>query len=211
MKYERANPVRLLRHFGGGAGGEKGVTTHAGGLVHEKRRTRLAALDSGERAGRAGIEDGNPHVGRDLIEPIAQAHVRVAILAKQQAFFVGMARVIDDDFGARGAGTGEARRVGDATRQQVEPVEQIAQLRLLEDGVVLRADAAEIDHHAREPLGVGDSVLEHRTVGASEVRADDQRVALESRVFGLDGVRGEHQQRAGEKQASRADHGVLSF
>jgi hypothetical protein len=121
-----------------------------------------------------------------------------------------MARVIDDDFSEQGAGTGEAGRVGDATRQHVEPVEQIAQLRLPEDRVVLRADAAEIDHHAREPLGVGDSVLEHWTVGASEVRADDQCVALE-RCVGVNGVRGEHQQRAGEKQASRADHGVLSF
>jgi hypothetical protein len=86
-------------------------------LVHEKRWTGPSALDSGERAGRAGIEDGNPHIGRDLIEPIAQAAVRVAILAKQQAFFVGMARVIDDDFGACGAGTGEGgpRRRRDAS------------------------------------------------------------------------------------------------
>jgi hypothetical protein len=109
-----------------------------------------------------------------------------------------MARVIDDDFSAQGAGTGEAGRVGDATRQLVEPVEQIAQLRLPEDRVVLRADAAEIDHHAREPLGVGDSVLEHRTVGPADVRADDQREALE-RCVSVNGVRGEHQQRAGEK------------
>ena len=124
MKYERADPIRLLRRFGLGARGQEGVAAHVGGLVDEEGGPRAPAFQPGERARGAGVEDGDPHVGGNLVEPIPQRPVRVAIVADQQPLLVGVAGVIEEDFGPPGA-AGGAPRVHDVLVQQVERVEQI--------------------------------------------------------------------------------------
>jgi hypothetical protein len=43
---------------------------------------------------RTGIEDGDPHVRRNLVEPFAQTTVRIAVVAEQQSLFVSVAGVI---------------------------------------------------------------------------------------------------------------------
>src|SRR5262245_66687847 len=58
----RADAIGLLRHFGGGTGGQKSVASHAGGLVYEKRRSCPSALDAREGPGRAGIEQRASYV-----------------------------------------------------------------------------------------------------------------------------------------------------
>ena len=62
------------------------------------------------------------------------------------------------------------------------------------------ADAAELDQHAGEALGVGDGVLQARTLGASEVRADDEREPLDRR-----GRLGAECARHGGKRQRQAD------
>ena len=107
----------------------------------------------------------------NLVEPIAQRAVRIAIVAEQQALLVGVARVVDDHFGAPAAR--RAARLGRPARVSgVERVDQIPQLRLPEHDLVGRRHAAELDHHAREALGVGDRVLQLRPIGAAGVGAD---------------------------------------
>ena len=88
------------------------MPAHVRRLVDHERLPRASALQARERAGRARVEDGDPHVGRDLIEPIAQRLVRVAIVAEQQPLLVGVPRVVDDDLDAatvRAPGTSCAR------------------------------------------------------------------------------------------------------
>ena len=77
--------IGFLRRFGFRARGEERVAPHVGRLVDHERRPRAAALDARERARRAGIEHRDAHVGRDLIEPIAQRAIGVAIVAPATA------------------------------------------------------------------------------------------------------------------------------
>ena len=124
-----------------------------------------AALDPGERARRARIEHRDPHVGGNLIEPIAQRAIRVAILAEQQALLVGVPGVVQQHLGA--AAARRAPRLGDARGHPVERVDHVLEPRLAQDDGVGGADAAELDEHLREALGVGDRVLEARPLGAA--------------------------------------------
>ena len=88
--------------------------------------------------GRARVEDGNAHVGGNLIEPIAQRAVRVAVVAEQQPLFVGVPRVVDEHLGAAAAPPAGAARVDHARAEQIERVDEVAQLRLPQDDLVLR-------------------------------------------------------------------------
>ena len=96
----RVDAIGFLRRLALGARRQERVAAHVGRFVHEERRPLPAALDARERAGRTGVEHGDADVGRNLIEPIAQRAIRVAIVAEQQALLVGVARVVDDDLGA---------------------------------------------------------------------------------------------------------------
>ena len=140
-----ADAIRFLRRFGFRARREERVAAHVGGLVDEERRPRPAALQARERAGRARVEDGDAHVGGNLIEPIAQRAVGVAIVAEQQSPLVGVAGVVDEHLRPSARGTSVAPRVRDARAQKVERVEELAELRLPQDDLVAPADAAELD------------------------------------------------------------------
>ena len=98
-----ADAIGFLRRFGRRARGQERVAAHVGRFVDEEGRPRPAALQPREGARRARVEDGDPHVGRDLIEPIAQRAVRIAVVAEQQALFVGVPGVVDEHFGAAAA------------------------------------------------------------------------------------------------------------
>ena len=117
------------------------MAAHVGRFVDEKRRSRAAAFHAGERARRAGIEHRDAHVGGNLIEAIAQRAIGIAIVAEQQALFVGVARVVDDDLGAARRGAGDAPRVGHASGQRVERVDELFQLRLPQHDLIGRRDA----------------------------------------------------------------------
>ena len=178
------------------------MAAHVGRLVDEEGGPRASSFQPRERARGAGVEDRDPDVGRDLVEPIPQRPVRVAIVADQQSLLVGVAGVIEEDLGPPGA-AGGAARVHDVLVQQVERVEQLAQPRLLEDDLVRGADAPELHEHPRETLGVGDRVLQQRSIGAARVRADDQRKALHRGRRGRrSGERG-HERGKGERKHHR--------
>ena len=84
-------------------------------------------------------------------------------------------------------------------------------------------DAAELDQHAGEALGVGDGVLQAGTLGPSGVRADHEREPLDRRGrLGTDGARhgGKRQRQADvRRDAAGGDpgrqgrelHGLTSF
>ena len=169
----------------------------------------MAALDPRERAGRAGIEHRDPHVSGNLIEPIPQRAIRIAILPEQEALLVGVAGVVQQHLGA--AAARRAPRLEDSRGDPVEGVDDILEPRLAQDDRVGGAHAAELDQDLREALGVGDRVLETRPLGAAEVRANHQREPLHA---GLGGDRRRQQPRdasiASAGDMRRADRFVMA-
>ena len=131
--------------------------------------------------GRARVEDRDPHVGGNLIEPIAQRAVRVAVVAEQQPLLVGVPGVVEQHFGAAARRPSGSPGLRHARAQQIERVEKIFELRLPQDDFVCRRHAAQIDQHAGEALGVGDGVLQPGPFGASVVRANHEREPLHGR------------------------------
>ena len=177
----RADAIGFLRGFGFRAGRQERVAAHGGGLVDEEGRPRLAPLQPREGPGRAGVEHRDAHVGGNLIEPIAQRAVRVAVVAEQQAPLVGVPGVVEQHLRAAARRPRGPARFRHARAQLIERVEEIFELGLPEDDFVRRRHAAELDQHAGEALGVGDGVLQAGPLGASVVRADHEREPLHGR------------------------------
>ena len=153
---------------------------------------RPAALQPRERARRARVEDRDAHVGGNLVEPIAQRAVRIAVVAEQQALLVGVPRVVDEDLGPPGAAR-RAPRVDDAllSRSSASTMSRSAAASARSVG---RADAAELDEHAREALGVGDRVS----------RAADDPACRAGAEFGADAQRAPRPEPAGRPESRRA-------
>ena len=141
----------------------------------------LAALQPREGARRAGVEDGDPHVGGNLVETIAQRPVRIAIVAEQQPLLVGVPGVVEQHLGPAAAGRG-APRVDDALLKRSSASTSSRSRGCLRTISLAGADAAELDQHPGEALGVGDGVLQLRPFRAARVRADDQREPLQGHV-----------------------------
>ena len=67
--------IRLLGDLGLGARGEEGVAVHVDRLVDQEGRPDPSALEAGDGAGGAGVEDGDADVGGDLVDAGAEAAV----------------------------------------------------------------------------------------------------------------------------------------
>ncbi len=193
MKYERADSVGLLSGLGFRARRQKRMTPHRGRRIDPEGRPRDTALEARERAGRTRVEHRDPDIGRHLVQPVAQALIRHAVFAEQQALLVGMARVVEDDLGSPRRRAGRPLCSRETRGDRVERVEQFAELRLPEHDLVVGRNAAQFHHDAREALGVRHRVSQHCAIGAAEVRANHQRVALEGafRRLGRRGCRHE--------------------
>ena len=203
------DPIGFLRRFGLGARGQERMAAHVGRFVDQKRRPRLAALDARERAGRTGVEHRDPHVGRDQVEAIAQRRGRSS--DRRRAAAPSRRRAPSSRAPLRCA---RRRRrgvsLGDAPRQRVERVDQFLELRLPQHDFVGRHHAAELDHHPREPLGVGDGVLQPRAIGAAGIGPDDERVALQ-RSGGGGRAGNESEGDEQDRDDRQASHGRFSF
>ena len=60
-----------------------------------------ATLEPDERARGAGVENGNAHFGTRRINPLPQLTVAQAFTAKEQALFIRVAGVVDENFAAQ--------------------------------------------------------------------------------------------------------------
>jgi len=97
-----------------------------------------------------------------------------------------------------------------ASRQGIECVGEIAQLRLSQDRFVSRRDASELDEDAREALGVGDRIFELRPIAPTGVGADNKDVALQG-LGARRGRRHERRQHAPDNHDRDRSHRRLSF
>jgi hypothetical protein len=101
-------------------------------------------------------------------------------------------------------------RLALARAQRLERVDQILELRLFQHDCIRLRHAAELDHHARKPLGVRDRVLELRAIAAAGVRADHEQEAQKRHGRARrGGVRGHEQHR--QENRKRGVHFRTSF
>ncbi len=170
----RADAVGLLGGLVRRARREDGVPLHRARGVHEERRARLAALLPRQRAGRARVDDRDPHLRADGREPAAHLLVRHVRAPQQEALVVRVARVVQDELGA-------ARRVRgpDARRDVAERRAQRRVVGVEEQDLVRGGDPAEPLEHVRDVLGVGARVAQLHAVHAAVVHPGDEREAAD--------------------------------
>jgi len=90
------------------------VAAHVGRFVDEEGGPRAAPFQPREGARRARVENGDPHVGGNLVEAIAQRPVRIAVRPDEETLFVRMTGVIQQDLGPPASARRQAGSAGHA-------------------------------------------------------------------------------------------------
>jgi hypothetical protein len=175
----RADAIGFLRVFVFGARRQECKALDLVRRVLQKRRDLRAALDAREAPRGTAVDDRDVNIGGHRANALAQPRVVVARAADQNARFVRVTRVVDDELDALTL----LALVFDALREIIERVVERLFVGLFELREVGLVHATELAQHVGDRRCVMPRIAQLLAAGATaRVAADDERIATKRRL-----------------------------